>query len=202
MTMLELLSARRKSLLLSFSTMKKLAFVILLYERMLPELRSYFLASGRDFTVIQAASERFWQLLSGDETFASWNELREKILDSLPDSEVDGSLAGQFALNAGLVAADIAGFAEDGENTHVIEAIEYARDSIHAKAASEMRTFVYDPTVEEAISRHPLVHRESQREEEDVTFLDSFPEAPWPRNVVSILRDRAQAQDSLLSTIR
>ena len=50
--MLELLSAKRKSLLLSFSTMKKLVFLILLYERMLPELRSYFLASGRDFIVI------------------------------------------------------------------------------------------------------------------------------------------------------
>ena len=55
--MLELLSAKRKSLLLSFSTMKKLVFLILLYERMLPELRSYFLASGRDFIVIQTASE-------------------------------------------------------------------------------------------------------------------------------------------------
>jgi uncharacterized protein YjaG (DUF416 family) len=202
MTMLELLSAKRKSLLLSFSTMKKLVFLILLYERMLPELRSYFLASGRDFIVIQTASERFWQLLSSEQTFVSWNELREKILDSLPDSEDDGSLAAQFALNAGLVAADIAGLAEDGENTHVIEAIEYARDSIHAKAASEMRTLVYDPTVEEAVSAHPLVHKERQREEEDVTFLGSFPEGPWLQNAVSMLRDRAQAQETLLGTMR
>jgi uncharacterized protein YjaG (DUF416 family) len=202
MTMLELLSAKRKSLLLSFSTMKKLVFLILLYERMLPELRSYFLASGRDFIVIQTASERFWQLLSSEQTFVSWNELREKILDSLPDSEDDGSLAAQFALNAGLVAADIAGLAEDGENTHVIEAIEYARDSIHAKAASEMRTLVYDPTVEGAVSTHPLVHKERQREEEDVTFLGSFPEGPWLQNAVSMLRDRAQAQETLLGTMR
>jgi uncharacterized protein YjaG (DUF416 family) len=196
--MLELLSAKRKSLLLSFSTMKKLAFLILLYERMLPELRSYFLASGRDFVMIQAANGRFWQLLAGDETFASWNELREKILDSLPDSEDDGSLAAQFALNAGLVAADIAGLAEDGEGTHVTEAIEYARDSIHAKAASEMRTFVYDPTVEEAVSSHPLVRRERQREEDDVAFLARLPETPWPQSVFSMLRDRAQAQEPLL----
>jgi hypothetical protein len=126
----------------------------------------------------------------------------EKILDSLPDSEDDGSLAAQFALNAGLVAADIAGLAEDGENTHVIEAIEYARDSIHAKAASEMRTLVYDPTVEEAVSTHPLVHKERQREEEDLTFLGSFPEGPWLQNAVSMLRDRAQAQETLLGTMR
>jgi uncharacterized protein YjaG (DUF416 family) len=200
--MLELLSAKRKWLLLSFSTIKKLTFLILLYERMLPELRSYFLASGRDFIAIEAARERFWQLLSGDETFASWAKLREKILDSLPDMDDDGSLPAQFALNAGLVAADITGLAEDGENSHVIEAIEYARDSIHAKAASEMRTFVYDPTVEEAVSRHPLVQKERLREEEDVMFLNNLPEAPWPHNIFSMLRDRAQTQETLLGMSR
>jgi len=44
MTMLEILSAEHRSLLLSLSTMKKLAFLILLFDRMLPELHSYFLA--------------------------------------------------------------------------------------------------------------------------------------------------------------
>ena len=124
--MLELLNAERQSLLLSFSTMKKLAFLILLFDRMLPELRSYFLASGRDFSVIQQARERFWRLLSGDETFASWSELRETILDLLPDSEDDGSSAAQFARYAGLVAADIAGLVDDGQDSHVTEPIEYA----------------------------------------------------------------------------
>jgi hypothetical protein len=169
---------------------------------MQPELRSYFLASGRDLLPFRAATERFWQLLSGDQGFHSWEELRETLFDSLPDSEDDGSLAAQFAVNAGLVAADIAGLAEDGQNKHVTEVVEYARDSIHAKAASEMRIFVYDRAIEEAVSRHPLVQRERQREEEDVKFLSILPEAPWPQNVFSMLRDRAQSQGSLLDITR
>jgi hypothetical protein len=202
MTMLEILSAEQRSLLLSLSTMKKLAFLILLFDRMLPELHSYFLASGRDFSVIQQARERFWRLLSGDETFASWSELRETILDLLPDSEDDGSAAAQFARYAGLVAADIAGLVDDGQDSHVTEPIEYALESIYATATSGMQVLVYNRTVEEAVRKHPLMQKERKREEDDVTFLGNLPEAPWSGNVVSMLRERAQAQESLLGTMR
>jgi hypothetical protein len=75
----------------------------------------------------------------------------------------DGSLPAQFALYAGLVAADIAGLAEDGRIGHVIEAIGYALESVYAKATIGMRMFVYDRAVEEAVRRHPLFQRERQR---------------------------------------
>jgi hypothetical protein len=202
MTMLELLNAERKSLLLSFSTIKKLAFLILLFDRMLPELRSYFLASGRDFSIIQQARERFWRLLSGDETFASWSELRETILDLLPDSEDDGSSEAQFARYAGLVAADIAGLVDDGQDSHVTEPIEYALESIYATATSGMQVLVHNRALEEAVRKHPLMRKERQREDDDVTFVGGLPEAPWSQNVVSMLRDRAQAQEMLLGTMR
>jgi uncharacterized protein YjaG (DUF416 family) len=196
--MLELLTNERKSLLLSFSRIKRLAFLILLYERMLPELRSYFHSSGRDFIVIEAARKKFWQLLSGDETSVSWDELREKLLDLLPDSEDDGSLAAQFARNAGLVAADIAGLAEDGQNGHVIDAVGYAIETIDAKVSDEMRVFVHNRAIEQAILKHPLMQGERQREEDDVVFLARLPEAPWPLSILSMLRERAQAQKTLL----
>jgi uncharacterized protein YjaG (DUF416 family) len=196
--MLELLTDERKSLLLSFSRTKKLSFLILLCERMSPELHSYFLSSGRHFVIFQAARKKFWQLLSGDETFTSWDELREQLLDLLPDSEDDGSLAAQFARNAGLVAADIAGLAEDGHNSHVIDAVGYAIESIDAKVSGEMRVFVHDRAIEQAILEHPLMQRERQREQDDVTFLATLPETPWPQSRFSMLRDRAQAQEPLL----
>jgi hypothetical protein len=196
-----LLSQQKKSLLLSFSNMKKLAFLILLFERMLPELRWYFLVTSRDLSVIQRARERFWRLRSGDETFVSWNELRETILDLLPDSEDDGSEAAQFARYAGLVAADIAGLVDDGQDSHVTEPIEYALESIYATATSGMQIYVYSRAVEEAVTSHPLLRRERQREE-DVMLLSRLPEPPWSENVVSMLRDRAQAQETLLGTTR
>jgi hypothetical protein len=200
--MLELLGAERKSLLLSFSKMKKLDFLILLFDRMLPELRSYFLASARDLGVIEKARANFWRLLSDDQISNSWEALREEILNALPDSEHLGTVASAFALNAGLVAADIAGLAEDGKDSHVLQAIECSHDSVDAKTRSEMRRFVYDPALEEAARTSPLLYRERQREEDDVAFLGSLPEAPWPQEVISMLRDRAQAQDSLLGTVR
>jgi uncharacterized protein YjaG (DUF416 family) len=200
--MLELLREEKKSLLLSLSRTKKLAFLVLLYERMLPELFSYFLASERDFSLMQRASKTFWQFSSSNETSASWSELRETILDALPDMDDDGSLAAQFALNAGLVAADIAGLADDGQDSHVTEAIGYALASVYAKATIGTQIYVYSRAVEEAVIRHPLFQREREREEDDVAFLASLPEAPWPQNVVSMLRERAQAQEALLGASR
>ena len=50
-TMLKLLGAERKSLLLSFPRIKKLAFLILLFKRMLPELRS-LIFSLQDVTLL------------------------------------------------------------------------------------------------------------------------------------------------------
>jgi hypothetical protein len=169
---------------------------------MLPELRSYFLASGRDFTVIQTANERFSRMLSGDEKFVSWNGLRENILDTLPDMDDDGSLPAQFALYAGLVAADIAGLAEDGQDSHVTEPLGYALESIHAKVSSEMRVFVNARATNEAIMKHPLMQKERQRERDDVEFVGTLPKAPWSGNVVSMLRERAEAQENLLGTMR
>jgi uncharacterized protein YjaG (DUF416 family) len=201
--MSELLSQQKKSLLVSFSKAKKIAFLVLLFERMLPELRSYFLATDRDLSVIQRAREEFWRLLSSDGAFVSWNELRETILDLLPDSEDDGSEAAQFARNAGLVAADLAGLADDGQDSHVTDAITYyASQSIYAKATDGMEIHAYSRAVEEAVRSHPLFQRERQQEEEDVMFLSRLPEGPWPQNMVSMLRDRAQAQQTLFGTTR
>jgi hypothetical protein len=170
---------------------------------MLPELQSYFLATSRDVSVVKRARERFWRLLSGDQAFASWNELRETILDLLPDSEDDGSEAAQFARNAGLVAADIAGLADNGQDSHVTDAITYyAPQSIYATATTGMQIYVYSRAVEEAVTSHPLFRKERQREEEDVMLLSRLPEPPWPENVVSMLRDRAQSQETLLGTTR
>jgi hypothetical protein len=65
-----------------------------------------------------------------------------------------------------------------------------------------MQVLVYNRTVEEAVRKHPLMQKERKREEDDVTFLGNLPEAPWSGNVVSMFRERAQAQESLLGTMR
>jgi hypothetical protein len=121
----------------------------------------------------------------------------------LPDSEDDGSEAAQFARNAGLVAADIAGLADDGQDSHVTDAITYyASQSIYATVTSGMQMYLYGRAVEQAVMSHPRFQRERQREEADVMFLSGLPEAPWPENIVSMLSNRELAQEPLLGTMR
>src|SRR5213079_39635 len=162
--MLKLISEETIARLLSLSANKKVAFMLLLYERMAPELRAL-------------AREEFWRSLTGD-SFVSWSQLREDILGAAPDSEVFGSLAASFALNAALVAAEIAGFLADGQDNHILEAIGYARDSLHAKATMEMEGLVYNKLVDDYVGAHPLVQQERRAEEEDVGFLSTMQDPP------------------------
>lgn len=182
----------------SLTAKKKLAFAVLLYERMIPELRIFTDAEGLDFSCFQKARDEFWRWLKGNESPVAWVQLREDILNATPDSEDFGSLAASFALNAALVAANIAGFLADGKDGHIIEAIGYARDSLDANATSEMGTIVYNKAVEDYVKAHPLVQREKRAEEEDIAFLNAMQDAPWSSNLFSMLQRRAETQGSLL----
>src|SRR6266481_1897674 len=68
----------------SLSKMKKLVFLILLYERMIPELRDFYFSEGRDFSIFQKAREEFWQAMRGSDSTSHWKELGEDILDAAP----------------------------------------------------------------------------------------------------------------------
>jgi uncharacterized protein YjaG (DUF416 family) len=195
--MLKLMSEEATAHLLSFSAGKKIAFLVLLYERMIPELRSFCLAEGRDFSIFQKARKEFWQWLMGGDSSISWGQFREDILSATPDSEDFDTLAASFALNAALVAADIAGFIEDGHDNHIVEAIGYARDSLDAYATNEMGAAVFNRAVEDYLKAHPLVQKEGRTEEKDVAFLGTMQDTPWAENVVSILRHRAETQGNL-----
>jgi hypothetical protein len=195
--MLLLLSEKQLTCLLSLPSKKKAAFLVLLYQRMVPELRSFVLAQHRDFSCFQEAGERFWSELVGDSVYP-WLDLRERLLSALPDSEQFGSHHAYFALNCGLVAAELAGFLADGRNKHIIDAIGYARESLDSHATREGEAFIYDEHIEGRIESYPLVKMEREAEEEDVMFLTTLQDPPWATNVVSMLQQRAAAQAHLL----
>jgi hypothetical protein len=65
-----------------------------------------------------------------------------------------------------------------------------------------MRVFVYNRIIIDAIMEHSLMQKERQREHDNVEFVGTLPKAPWSENVVAVLRDRAQAQETLLGTTR
>jgi uncharacterized protein YjaG (DUF416 family) len=197
--MLKLMSKETSVRLMSLPLGKKIAFLVFLYERMIPTLRSFCLAEGRDFSIFQKACEEFWLSLRGDTRPIHWMQLRDEILNATPDSEDFSSLEASFALNAALVAADIAGFFADGQDIHLVEATRYALYSLSAYVIDEMGVVVYDKTIVDLVNAHSLVRKEMRQEEEDVALLSAIQDTPWPENVFSMMRHRSETQNSLLA---
>ena len=196
---MKLMSNKTTAKLLSFSTGKKAAFLVLLYEKMIPELRSFCVTESRDFSIFQEAREEYWRSLMDSSPSISWTKLREDILNATPDSEDFGSQEASFALNAALVAADIAGFLADGQDIHIVEALGYALNSLSAYVIDETGVVSYDRTISDFVNVHPLVQKEARAEEEDVAFLAGFQDPPWPERIFSMVRRRAETQRGLLS---
>jgi Protein of unknown function (DUF416) len=200
--MLKIMSEEAVAHLLSFSSRKKLAFLVLLYERMIPELRSFCLAESRDFSIFQEAREDFWKSLADANSLTSWAQLTQDILDATPSTEDFGGLEVSFALNASLLAAETAAFIADGKDEHIVDGTRYAFDSLDFKVrvpVEEKGVYGYGLALGDYVRAHPLVTRERQVEEEDVSFLTTLPDGQWPADIVAILHRRADSQRGLLS---
>jgi hypothetical protein len=166
---------------------------------MVPSLHSFCLTERLEFGAFQRAREKFWRFLSDDASSVPWVEVREDVLNATPDSEDFSSLEASFALNAALVAASIASFLADEGDSHVAEAIGYARDSLHANALSEIGAVVYDSAFETNIETHPLIQRERRVEKEDVAFLAALDEPLRSARILPLIQHRAETQRGLLS---
>jgi len=197
--MMKLMSKETTAKLLSFSTGKKVAFLVILYEKMIHELQSFCATERRDFSIFQKAREEYWRSLMDSSPSISWTKLREDILNATPDSEDFGSQEASFALNAALVAADIAGFLADGQDIHIVDALGYALNSLSAYVIDETGAVSYDRTISDFVKVHPLVQKEARAEEEDVAFLSGIQDPPWPENTLSVVRRRVETQRGLLS---
>ena len=196
--MARLVSEETLRRLLTLSKEKKLAFLALLYERMVSELHAFCVVENRDFSAFQKLQEQLWRHLGGRGSPIPWHDLRESMLDATPDSEQFGTLAGSSALSAALVAIAIASFVDDSQNSHVTDAIGYTLEAVDANAINELEVLVIDQAVEEYVNSHQLVERERLTEESDVAFLTAMPDAPWPSIIFSNLLNRARTQGTLL----
>jgi uncharacterized protein YjaG (DUF416 family) len=204
--MLKLISKETTLNLMSFPVGKKVAFLLLLYERMLPALISFRRAEGLGLSVFQDARAEFWRSLVQGAAPVSWARLRDDILKSIPDTEDFGSRAASFALDTGLVAADIAGLLQDGRDIHIVEAMKYALDSLDAYVLDQMGIVAFDrssvASIHKFVDAHALVQKERQREEQDVALLCAMPDTPWSEDIVAMLLDRAAIQGSLFEDSR
>ena len=197
--MLFLLSKDSDVQLLGLPKLKKVAFLTMLYGRLAPELRLFCSMEGIGVARFEDAYEQFWQFLANPQMSVAWDELGERILQVAPDSETYGTALGAFALNAALVAAEIAKYIADGADTHIIDSIGYAIESLHAKVSGDLGVFAYSDAIETQIAFSPLVQRERLIAEDDIALLRRMPDVPWSTREISELRLRAEARDSIVS---
>jgi uncharacterized protein len=204
--MLRRISKEAALSLMAFPVGKKVAFLLLLYERMMPALISFRRAEGLELSVFLEARMKFWHSLIQGAPTVSWARLRERILNAIPDTEEFGSQAAVFALETGLVAAYIAGLLQDGEEIHLVEAMQSPVNSLDEFVQDEMGIFAFDRTsiasIRKLVDAHPLVQRERQREEQDIALLAAMPDTPWSKDMVAMLQDRAAIQGSLFEDPR
>lgn len=196
--MVRLISEETLRRLLLLSTERKLAFLALLYERMIPELRSFCVTEGRDYSAFQRFHEQLWCHLTCHKSPVPWLELRNGMLNATPDSEDFGTPVASSALSAALVAIATADFANDYQDTHVLAAIGYTLDALDASAVGELDALIVNRTVDRYVNSHLLLERERHRQEDDIAFLTAIANVPWPVSAVAMLLDRAKTQGALL----
>jgi uncharacterized protein len=176
------------------SPKKRLAFALLVFERMLPSLIAFSEDTGLDLSCYLLARNAAWSALRDGVVDQS---LDRACLRNAPDTEEFSHELTSYALNAALAISEIVQFAADARNEHVSQVSTLAQDSVHLYLASMEQSVVTTPEKERWIGCHPLMHQEQRQEEEDAQFLSDLPD-PIDDNAVSSVKARAHAQSPLL----
>jgi uncharacterized protein len=184
--------------LASLSPKKKLAFALLVLERMLPSLIAFSKDSGRDDSCYLRAKDAGWAALQ-DGTIDQ--ALNQECLRDAPDTENFSHELTSYALNAALAMSDIVEFTLDGRAEHIAHVSTLARDSVHLYLSSFEQSVVSSPEEDRSITNHPVMQQEQRREEDDIKFLSGLPDQ-LDKDAISALRARASTQTPLLPLAR
>lgn len=184
--------------LTTISPKKQLAFALLIFERMLPDLIAFSKDTGFDASCYLQARDAAWKTLQNgsiDQT------LNQACIQSAPDTEKFSHPLTSYALDAALAMSDIVEFTFDGRRDRIAYISTLARDSIHLYLSSLEPSHISSADEDGRIAQHPLMEQERRREEEDIKFLSGLPDV-FDKNAVSALKARANAQAPLLPLAR
>ena len=180
--------------LLALTHQKRIAFGLLVFERMLPTLALFSKETGFDPSCYLQAREAMWDaILHGQIN----DTVRHLCAKNIPDTESFSSELSSFALNATLVMNEIMEYIIDHESAHFNFLLTLPRDSVYLYLSSLEPTIV--SSTKKDYDDSPLMRRERHQQEEDLRLLSSLPDE-FDNQIVEMLKARAIASTSLLET--
>jgi hypothetical protein len=177
---------------------KRLAFALLVFQRMRPSLIAFSEDTGFDNACYLQAEDAAWAAL---QNHAVDKALSQACLRGAPDTEEFTHGLTSHALNAALAMSDILEFTLDGRADHITDVLTLARDSVYLYLSSLNPSLVSSTEEDANIFQHPLMQQEQRQEESDIKFLSDLPDR-FDNDVISTLKARASAQSSLLRLAR
>ena len=180
----------------SLSVSKKLAFILLLCERMMPAFQKFSADTGFYISRYQGYLERGWAYLNGKSNLGGYEDASRDCYDNAPDTEAFDHVLTSAALNATLSIGALMSFLSDHNVDHIIEVTDLARDTValyvQITEAVPPLSLGFDE-----VMNHPLVQQELLRQEEDLRFLSSLPDNV-EREEVQQIKKRLERMSELI----
>lgn len=183
--------------LMTLPRKKQLAFVLLVFERMLPSLIAFSKYTAFDAACYLEARDAAWAVLQNSKDGIANQSLGEACIRNAPDTEEFSHELTTYALNAALAMADIMEFTLDGNVNHIANTLTLARDSVDLYLNSLDSSILSSPELDRKIAAHPLMQQELRRQEEDIRFLSGLPDH-FENETISALRARTSTQPPML----
>lgn len=178
----------------SLNPKKRLAFGILVIERMFPALIAFSMQTGFDVSCYLQGKEEAWNALRDDPIDRT---LIRACTQSSPDTEKFSHELTSYALNAALALVEVLEFVIDAGTEHLEQLLNLARDSVYLYLSDLEPSVVSSQTEVEKIKHDSLMEREALQEFADINFLNALPEMLDDSAILS-LKNRAITSSHLV----
>jgi uncharacterized protein YjaG (DUF416 family) len=175
---------------------QKIAFCLLLCERMMPALTSFARDVKFDDSIYRECLNDAWRHFTGSTSLSNYSELAEACANGAPDTEEFEHPLTSAALNTTLSIEATMSFLGDYDVDHLVEAAGLARDTAALYAQSVKATPPHSLGFKE-VMEHPIVQQELGRQANDVKFLKSLP-MDIPQDMIPLIKERAEQGPALL----
>ncbi len=175
---------------------KQIGFVLLLCERMMPNLKEFSAATGFDGSGYADSMGLAWDSLNSVQNGRDYKTRPETSLTGAPSTEESVHRFTSLALNAALSISSLMSIVDDGRIEHAVEVAQLACDGVELYIQF-LELVPPIPLARGRVLDHPLMQRELERQESDLEFLISLPRHGGDV-AISLLKQRSEHTPPLI----